>query len=71
MRTTTTLQLLQVPPLVDDSHEFIIAILSDFRQSFHKSLEGNTYATGIYSYIIGAAGQCIIELVSRTFRFEG
>ena len=33
MPATATLQLLKVPPLVDNSHEFVIAILSNFSKT--------------------------------------
>ena len=34
--TTSSLQLLEVPPLVNDPHEFIVAILSNFNKEVYR-----------------------------------
>jgi hypothetical protein len=61
----TSFQLLQVPPLVDDSQELIVAILCKFgEQDVIVKWDALAYSAGIYTNVVGVTGKCVIELIT-------
>lgn len=71
MPATATLQLLEVPPLVNNSHELIIAILSNFSK---RSDFTNKYAPGWHSHLHYQCSEklcCKIHTLNISIRTKG
>jgi hypothetical protein len=58
--------------LVDDSQELVVAILCRFiEQEIIVKRNTPAHSAGIHANVVGVAGKCVVELITRAFRFEG
>ena len=69
MLTAAMFQLLQVLPLMHNSHEFMVMILCKLSKKTIL-IKKNTCSSRIHTNVIGVVGKCVVELVSSAFWFE-